>query len=97
MPIIVMPAEDGRTHIKLEGPLTIMEALDSRDQLALALSTADSAEIDLGGVTEVDCAGLQLLLAMKRTRVPVVFGQVSGPLGEVLGHFNLLSQLGLEP
>lgn len=84
------------TLVRLSGSLTIMEALATRDQLALALTTAQRLEIDLADVIEIDCAGLQLLLALPRESIPVAFGRINDPLRELLRHLNLLPTLGLE-
>jgi ABC-type transporter Mla MlaB component len=92
----VIQAEDF-TQIQLSGALTIMDALETRDQLALAFSTAQRVDIDLGEVIEIDCAGLQLLLTLPRESIPVAFKHVSDPLRELLQHLNLLPNLGLEP
>lgn len=55
-------------HLRLEGELTIYTAQDTRQRLLQALA-ADAApdilRLDLGGVTETDTAGIQLLLAAR--------------------------------
>lgn len=48
------------------GELTIFSVQDIRVRLLEALTTLDEIEIDLGDVTEVDTAGLQLMLLAKR-------------------------------
>jgi anti-anti-sigma factor len=54
----------------IEGEFTIYRASEMaatlRDAFA-ALSAGDALDIDLSGVTEMDCAGIQLLLASART------------------------------
>jgi ABC-type transporter Mla MlaB component len=84
------------TLLQFSGALTISEATEIRDQLALYLATAVRVEVDLAEVIEIDCAGLQLLLTLPRESVPVVFSQISDPLRELLQHLNLLPTLGLE-
>jgi ABC-type transporter Mla MlaB component len=96
MATTVTQVED-RTLIQLSGALTIMDALEMRDQLALAFSTAARVEVDLAEVIEIDCAGLQLLLTLPRESIPVAFANLSDPLRELLQHLNLLPNLGLEP
>lgn len=95
MATTVTQVED-RTLIQLSGALTIMDALETRDQLALAVSTAARVEVDLAEVIEIDCAGLQLLLTLPRESIPVAFSQISDPLRELLQHLNLLPNFGLE-
>ncbi|MBW7903564.1 MAG: STAS domain-containing protein [Rhodocyclaceae bacterium] len=50
----------------IAGELTIFSVLDIRGRLLEALSAADDIEVDLGEVTEIDTAGLQLMLLAKR-------------------------------
>lgn len=50
--------------LRVEGELTIFRAAELRP---LLLGDPPPAEIDLSGVTEIDTAGLQLLLQARRT------------------------------
>ena len=55
------------THIVLDGDITIYRAGELREQLVTALSQArGDLEIDLSSATELDSAGVQLLMAAKR-------------------------------
>jgi anti-sigma B factor antagonist len=54
----------GRLEIK--GELTIFTAAELRLQLLEALATNTELEVDLAPVSEIDSAGLQLMLAAKR-------------------------------
>lgn len=55
-----------RLHI--EGEMTVSSAASVRDEILAALPSggADEIEIDLSGVTEIDTAGLQIMLQLKR-------------------------------
>ncbi len=56
--------------LAIEGELTIYRASELRDALQAALSaTADTVDftIDLAAVTEMDSAGVQLLMAARKT------------------------------
>ncbi|HEY9898711.1 MAG TPA: STAS domain-containing protein [Pantanalinema sp.] len=65
MPIAIQPREaDGL--IALDGDLTIYTALELKDQLLAPLSTFDALELDLSGVTEIDSAGAQLILLVRK-------------------------------
>ena len=55
--------------LPLTGDLTIQTATETRTILLAALESADGLEIDLSAVTELDTAGLQLLLLAKREAV----------------------------
>ncbi len=48
------------------GELTIFSVADIRTRLQEALATVDTLNVDLSEVTEVDTAGLQLMLLAKR-------------------------------
>ncbi len=50
--------------LRIEGELTIFRALEIKDQL---LTEPLPQEIDLSGITELDSAGVQLLLLAKKT------------------------------
>jgi len=52
--------------VTLSGELTIYTVTELKDALAKDLADAIDVEIDLFGVSEVDTAGLQLLLLVKR-------------------------------
>lgn len=49
-----------------EGELTIYTASDSKARLVEALAQHKEVEIDLSAVTEIDTAGLQLLILAKK-------------------------------
>ena len=65
---------------ELSGDLTIAEAAETRDALALALTTSESLEVELGGLENIDVAGLQILMALARESHPVRFGKPSPAL-----------------
>jgi anti-anti-sigma factor len=58
--------QDRRGSLVLEGELTIHHALDMKQALLSVLAQSESIEISLAGVTEMDTAGAQLLLMIKR-------------------------------
>lgn len=53
-------------RLVLERELTIYNALKLKQQLVLALEHGNALELDLSQVTEIDTAGLQLLILAKR-------------------------------
>ncbi len=58
---------DSQQHMMwLSGELTIFSAQDIRQRLLEVLGTMDELMVDLGDVTEMDTAGLQLMLLAKR-------------------------------
>jgi len=52
-------------HIAVEGEMTIFVAQELKLELQAPLSNASEIEMDLSQVTEIDAAGLQLMLAAK--------------------------------
>ena len=53
-------------HLEISGELSIYTAATLRRQLLDALDAAPQLEVDLAGVTEMDSAGVQLMVAAKR-------------------------------
>lgn len=66
--------------LSIEGELNIYRAAELRDVLVEALKTEGDLEINLAGVTEMDSAGVQLLMAAKKT------AQASGRSVSLVGH-----------
>ena len=57
--------KNGVCHLAVEGEMTIYTATELKSELAPHLSKGQ-IEIDLSGVSEMDTAGLQLLILAKR-------------------------------
>jgi len=53
--------------MNIEGELTIYRAAELRTALQAALAAGGDLEVDLSGVTEMDSAGVQLLMAAKNS------------------------------
>ncbi len=58
-------SKDGKAHLAFEGELTIYRAAELKGVILPQITEADAIEIDLSQVTEIDSAGLQLLVAAK--------------------------------
>jgi anti-sigma B factor antagonist len=52
--------------LALEGDLTIFTAAEQKPRLLAFLKSADELELNLSHITEIDTAGLQLLILLKR-------------------------------
>ena len=52
--------------LRIEGELTIYRAAELKDALIAPLASGATLEVDLAGVTELDTAGLQLLMLAKK-------------------------------
>jgi anti-anti-sigma factor len=61
-----MPEHATAAALRLDGELTIYHAAELKPRLLEALHAAPRLEVDLAGVTEIDTAGLQLLMLLKR-------------------------------
>lgn len=53
-------------HLRLEGELTIYTAMDTKQRLLEPLASCQQLEVDLSQVSEIDSAGVQLMLLAKR-------------------------------
>lgn len=58
---------DDVTRIAIDGEMTIYRAADLKTTVLEALRKTRVLEIDLSGVTELDTAGLQVLMLAKQT------------------------------
>lgn len=58
---------DDVLRIAIEGEMTIYRAADLKAEVLEALRKTPVLEIDLSGVTELDTAGLQVLMLAKQT------------------------------
>jgi anti-anti-sigma regulatory factor len=64
--ITIETGAEGRYKAIVEGSMTIYEAAADKPLLLSTLVTAKETEIDLSSVDEMDTAGLQLLILVKR-------------------------------
>ena len=65
MEVTVELAADGLSRITIVGEMTIYNAMELKDKLLLSLAQCETVEMNLVGVSEIDSAGLQLLLMLK--------------------------------
>lgn len=59
------PPPQDSSHLAVQGPLTIYTAAEWKQRLAAALAETDALELDMSAATEIDGAGLQLLIMAK--------------------------------
>ena len=92
MPFTKETAE-GKTVVKLEESLTIYDTPALHEAFAGCLEGDGEITVDVGGVTECDAAGLQLLCAVRKaTRMEKKPFQISGTSDAVS---IMLQRLGL--
>jgi anti-anti-sigma factor len=58
--------ESGRCRVRIEDELTIYTAGQATGAIRAALAANANVAIDVGGVTEIDTAGLQILLVARK-------------------------------
>lgn len=63
---ITSKTKNGICRLQLEGEMTIYTAFEMKAQLLRHLAKVKELEVDLSQVTEIDSAGLQLLILLKR-------------------------------
>lgn len=59
--------EGRRAVAKLLGEMTIYHAVEAKTAILQSLEGADSIQLDLSGVTDLDTAGMQILILARRT------------------------------
>lgn len=64
-----MTAEEqkGGALLRIQGEMNIYRAAELKQELLAPLAPGATVEIDLSGVTDLDTAGLQLLMLAKKT------------------------------
>ena len=63
---IKVKEKDGVTHIEIKDEMTIYTALEQKKELSQHLKADHELQIDLSEVSEIDSAGLQILLFLKQ-------------------------------
>ena len=85
-------------RLSLTEDLTIYHALEQKPALLDALAATDELELDLAQVDEIDSAGLQLLILLKKEaqragkRLAIV--TASQPVSELIGFCHLANEFG---
>ncbi|AWI76712.1 anti-sigma B factor antagonist [Parazoarcus communis] len=86
------------TRVAIVDDMTIYNASAQKQQLLDALAVHDEIEIDLSAVAEIDTAGIQLLILVKREASRLgkraVLVAHSAAVREVVDFFNLAASFG---
>lgn len=86
------------TQLAIQGEMNIYTALEQKKALSEQLNGSKELQIDLSGVSEIDSAGLQLLMFMKREaaerQIKLSLIQHSQVVVEVLELLNLSKHFG---
>ena len=98
MTLTITEANHAPGVLAVSGALTIYDAVPAKALLLEALGKSGELEIDLSGVDEMDSAGVQLLILVKREAVRagkhVRLSQHSAASLEALDRYNLASYFG---
>lgn len=90
--------KEGLPLLHIEGDMTIYTAADLKAELLTYISQPLEREIDLSGVSEIDSAGLQLLMLAKseakRNATPLRLTGHSRAVLDILDVCNLVSYFG---
>ncbi len=87
--------DDKKCRARLKGELTIYQAATFKDQLMPILNDKRTLDIDLAQVTELDTAGVQLLMLAKITRAAAgLHLSLSHHSAAVVNVFELLGLVG---
>lgn len=90
--------EPNQKHYSLSGEIIILHVAELKPALLDAIGPNQQLEIDLSSVTELDGAGVQLMLyakqEAKRRESELVFSRHSEPVLELIDLFNLGQEFG---
>lgn len=95
---IEVKTTQGVTQISVDDEMTIYTALDHKHRFSECLRPGQSLQVNLAGVSEIDSAGLQLLMFLKqeatRLDIPLTLTQHSQAVVEVLELVNMATRFG---
>lgn len=96
--MITSETRDGTCYARVDGEMTIYTAAQCRDELAACLHGNKPLEINLSGVSEIDSAGVQILILAKREGarrgVPVRLVSHSPAVQEIIDLYRLAPAFG---
>lgn len=95
---LVVDGPSDQKHYSLSGEIIILHVAEMRSALLEVIVPEQQLEIDLSSVTEIDGAGVQLLLfakqEAKRRASELIFSRHSEPVLELIDLFNLGQDFG---
>lgn len=83
-------------NVKIEGDCTIYHAADLRTALLPLVKASNPVMVDLSGITELDCAGLQILLALQKEGGLVLFCHPATCVQQTMDLLNLNRTFAIE-
>jgi len=92
------PSSSPRNRLAIVDDMTVYNAGVQKEQLLAGLENCNELEVDLSAVNEIDTAGLQLLILVKREarrlNKKAHFTSHSPAVREVIDFFNMAAQFG---
>ncbi len=89
------PAAEPLCRLRMENEMTIYRAAELKQTLLAALAHPHSIEVDLSVVTEIDSAGIQLLISAKKSaKLQSKDMHLVGHSAAVIEAFELLKLVG---
>ena len=89
---------DGPCRLEISEPMTIYQAAALKARLVEALDFGSALELDMTAVTQIDTAGIQLVLLAKRecdARGKTLELRCSSAVSDLASFYNLAPHLGL--
>lgn len=86
---VSIEAANNLVNVTLAGSCTIFEAADLRTALLPLVKETRPVMLDLAGISELDCAGLQVLLALQKECALALFSQPGPATRQALDLLNL--------
>jgi anti-sigma B factor antagonist len=81
------PSDPAPSTLRIEGEMTIYRAHELKALLLDALAASTALDVDLSAVTELDTAGLQVLMLAKQS------AQADGRSMRLLGHSHAVAEV----
>ena len=89
---IAINTQEHLVRVSLRGPCTICEAADLRRALSPLCGETTAIMVELDGVTELDSAGLQVLLSLRQSCPTVLFCYANGVVQRAVEQLDLQQQ-----
>ncbi|MCP4980998.1 MAG: STAS domain-containing protein [Gammaproteobacteria bacterium] len=85
--------KNGKCKLAVDADMSIYSASQNHQELSDCFDQYDQFEIDLSAVEEIDCSGIQLLLAFRESTLKaskqVTLTKPSDPVSEVMGLLDI--------
>lgn len=87
---------DSLMNVHIDGDCTIHNAADLRTALLPLVKVSNPVMVDLSGISELDCAGLQILLALQKEGGLILFSHPATCVQQAMDLLNLNRTFAIE-